>query len=116
MLITQKKVSGKLVDPSSMTRMFKITKRIGVVVTGMIADAVSLVQRARQEAASFKYKNGYDMPLHVLAARIADVQQIYTQHAFMRALGVVTIFAAFDEERGPRRFYLGFSLVRIVSM
>ena len=103
-LITQKKVAGKLLDPSSVTHMFKITQSIGVVVTGMIADACSLVQRARGEASNFRYKNGYEIPVHVLAARIADMQQIYTQHAFMRALGVVTIFASFDEERGPQLF------------
>jgi 20S proteasome alpha/beta subunit len=30
------------------------------------------------------------------------LMQVYTQQAFMRALGVVTIFAGIDEEKGPQ--------------
>lgn len=95
-LITQKKVTDKLIDASSVTNMFRITKNIGVVTTGMIADAKSIVQRARHEAAQFEYENGYPIPVAHLAQRMADVAQLYTQHAFMRALGVVSIYAGID--------------------
>jgi len=103
-LVTQKKVPDKLLDPSSVTHMFKITDKLGVVVTGMIADCLSSVKRCRYEAAEFKYKNGYDMPTAHAAARAANVAQLRTQHAYMRALGVVMIFAAIDEERGPQLY------------
>ena len=36
----------------------------------------------------FRYENGYEIPVHYLAQLVADNAQIYTQHAFMRALGV----------------------------
>jgi len=114
-LVTQKKVPDKLLDATSVTSLFKITDRLGVVVTGLPADAKSLVQRARMEAAEFKYKNGYEIPPNYLAKRVANVAQVYTQHAFMRALGVATIFAGIDEEKGPQLFradpaghYIGF--------
>jgi len=114
-LVTQKKVPDKLIDPASVTRMFKITDKLGCVVTGLIADAKASVTRARQEAAEFKYTNGYDVPVEHLTKRMADVAQVYTQHAFMRALGVSTIFCGIDDEKGPQLFrcdpaghYLGF--------
>lgn len=66
-------------------------------MTGLIADAKSAVERARHEAAQFEYENGYPIPVAYLAQRMADVSQLYTQHAFMRALGVVSIFAGVDE-------------------
>jgi 20S proteasome subunit alpha 1 len=40
------------------------------------------------EAANFKYKNGYDIPVQYLSKRVANVAQVYTQHAFMRAFGI----------------------------
>eukprot|EP00455_Lapot_gusevi_P006330 TRINITY_DN1270_c0_g1_i2.p1 TRINITY_DN1270_c0_g1~~TRINITY_DN1270_c0_g1_i2.p1 ORF type:complete len:270 (-),score=70.93 TRINITY_DN1270_c0_g1_i2:55-795(-) len=103
-VVTQKKIPDKLLDASSVTHLFKITENIGCVVTGLIADAKALISRARQEAAQFKYDNGYDIPIHHLARRVADVAQVYTQHAFMRALGVVTMFVSIDDEKGPQLY------------
>lgn len=33
-------------------------------------------------------RNGYAMPVSYLAKRVANVAQVYTQHAFMRAFGI----------------------------
>lgn len=48
-------------------------------MTGAIADARNLVMRARGEAAEFRYKYGYEMPCDVLAKRLANIAQVYTQ-------------------------------------
>lgn len=48
-------------------------------MTGSIADARASVGRARGEAAEFRYKNGYEMPCDVLAKRLANINQVYTQ-------------------------------------
>ncbi|KAK9857562.1 hypothetical protein WJX84_007039 [Apatococcus fuscideae] len=103
-LVTQKKVPDKLIDPSSIVNLFKVTPKIGMLVTGFEADARTLLQKARSEAAEFRFKYGYDMPVDYLARVLADQAQVYTQHAYMRPLAVVPILAAIDEERGPQLF------------
>mmetsp|Transcript_1866 Transcript_1866/g.2449 ORF Transcript_1866/g.2449 Transcript_1866/m.2449 type:complete len:243 (-) Transcript_1866:92-820(-) len=100
-LVVQKKVPDKLLDPSSVTHMFNINKGLGCVAVGQIPDIKSIVKRSRYEAAEFEYKNGYTIPVEHMAYKAANNAQMYTQHAFMRALGVVTLFAGIDEEKGP---------------
>lgn len=102
--VTQKKVPDKLVDPTSVTNIHKITKSIGMLVTGIHGDARSLVQKARSEAAEFKFKYGYDIAPGFLARILADQAQVYTQHAYMRPLGVIPMIIGIDEEAGPQLY------------
>lgn len=86
MVISQKKVPDKLLDPSSVSYIFPLSPSVGCVMTGSIADARASVARARAEAAEFRYKYGYEMPCDVLAKRLANINQVYTQR--VGSLGV----------------------------
>lgn len=102
--VIQKKVPEKLVDPSSVTRMFRVSENVGCVAIGPIADARAVVERARKEAHEYEFNNGYEMPAAVLAKRMADLTQVYTQHAYMRPSAVALVFLAVDDEAGPQLF------------
>jgi len=100
-VVTQKKVPDKLIDPETVTHLFNITPEIGCVTTGRTADARVSVQKARYEASDFKRKYGYEIPVDFLTKRMADIAQVSTQHAFMRPFGVALIFIGIDPEQGP---------------
>ncbi|KAK7517541.1 proteasome core particle subunit alpha 1 [Phyllosticta citriasiana] len=103
-VLTQKKVPDKLIDPASVSYVFRLSPSVGCVMTGSIADARAGVQRAQGEAAEFRYKYGYEMPCDVLAKRIANINQVYTQRAYMRPLGVATTLISLDSEFGPQLY------------
>lgn len=103
-VISQKKVPDKLIDPASVSHIFNLSPNVGCVMTGSIADARACVSRARGEAAEFRYKYGYEMPCDVLAKRLANINQVYTQRAYMRPLGVSITLISVDDEFGPQLY------------
>ena len=103
-LVTQKRVQDKLVDASSVTHLFRLSSRVGCVMTGLLPDCRAQVEKARQLAAEFEHENGYPCPCHYLAKLVADEAQLLTQAPFKRSSACVMILGAVDDERGPQLY------------
>ena len=55
-----------------------------------------MVQKARAEAAEFRFKFGYEMPVDYLAKVLADQAQVYTQVCFLAQAGSLHKHEAFS--------------------
>jgi len=104
-IVVQKKVPDKLIDASTMSRMWHIGASNGCVVCGLSADSREYVSRARAESLNWSYKNGYDIPTDMLAKRMASIAQVYTQEPGTRALGVASLIIGWDEENERAELY-----------
>jgi 20S proteasome subunit alpha 1 len=102
--ITQRRPADRLVDSSSLTNIYRITDSIGTLMIGYPPDIRAQVDRVRYEANEFQYNNGYPVPVHVLAKRIADICQVYTQEASSRAMCVMMLLVGVDDEKGAQVF------------
>ena len=96
-LLTQKKVPDRLMKRETITSMYNVNNDIGVCTTGRAPDGKAMVQRARSEAGEYFYKFGVPIPVSVLAKRIGDLNQVNTQQAGLRPMGVTLTFIGMDQ-------------------
>ena len=92
----QKKVQDKLIDPSTVTLMFRITEHVGACLVGMFADVLYIVRRLRYEAAQFERKNGFEIPVSVLANRLSEIHQLESQYSGIRPTAVSALLFGFE--------------------
>ena len=85
-------------------KIFKVDDHVGAAIVGLSSDARILIDQARLYAQSNKLTYDEPIDVEVVAKRISDIKQMYTQHAGVRPFGVSIIFAGVDQT-GSRVFY-----------
>lgn len=96
-LIVDKRVSSKLLEASSIEKIFKIDEHIGVASSGLVGDARALVDRARIECQINRVS--YDEPIEVeaLAKKLCDHMQTLTQFGGIRPYGTALLIAGVSD-------------------
>lgn len=105
MAVEKPQVSKMLVAGSN-RRMFGVTPRAGIAVTGFVADGRQVVNRARDEARSYKDIYGHDIVPSVLSNRLANYVHYFTTHGALRPFGCASMIAAFDEDVKSHELYM----------
>ncbi len=84
-------------------KLFRVDEHISAAIVGLSSDARILIDQARVLAQSNKLTYDEPVDVEVVAKKICDIKQLYTQHAGVRPFGVSLIFAGVDKT-GTRIF------------
>ncbi|MDO8842053.1 MAG: archaeal proteasome endopeptidase complex subunit alpha [Methanocalculus sp.] len=98
-LIVDKRVSSKLLEPSSIEKIFQIDAHIGVASSGLVGDARSLVDRARVESQINRVSYDEAIDVETLAKKLCDHMQTYTQFGGARPYGTALLIAGIADGR-----------------
>ncbi|HXY88129.1 MAG TPA: archaeal proteasome endopeptidase complex subunit alpha [Candidatus Acidoferrales bacterium] len=102
-LLVDKRVASRLLEPQSTEKIFQIDDHIGAVTSGLVADARALVDRARVDAQINRVVYNEPIGVEVLAKKICDHKQTFTQYGGVRPYGTALLIGGVDDE-GPHLF------------
>jgi proteasome alpha subunit len=102
-LLVDKRITSRLLEPQSTEKIFQVDDHIGAVTSGLVADARALVDRARVDAQVNRVVYNEPIGVEVLAKKICDHKQTFTQYGGVRPYGTALLIGGVDDE-GPRLF------------
>ncbi|MDR3283148.1 MAG: archaeal proteasome endopeptidase complex subunit alpha [Candidatus Methanoplasma sp.] len=96
-LVVDKRVSSKLVEPESIEKIYDVDDYIGCATSGLVADARILIDEARKDAQIHKITYGENITVELLVKKVCDHKQNYTQYGGARPFGTALLVAGVDE-------------------
>ncbi len=96
-LMADKKISSRLVETSSIEKIFQIDEHVGCATSGLVADARVLVDYARLTAQINKVTYSEKIGVDLLVKRICDYKQNYTQYGGVRPFGTALLVGGVDD-------------------
>ncbi|KAK4469742.1 hypothetical protein MN116_007264 [Schistosoma mekongi] len=109
-MAVEKRVSSTLIIPSSIEKIFEVDKHIACAVSGLVADARTLIERARTEAAHHWFVYNEKMAIEDVTKAVSNLALAFGDDdmesgAMSRPFGVALLFAGVDE-RGPQLYHM----------
>ena len=102
-LAAEEELESELQDPDFEWKLYQVDEHIGTAIVGLGSDARVLIDHARIYAQSNRLLYDEPIDVEVVAKRICDIKQLYTQHAGVRPFGVSLIIGGIDKT-GPKVF------------
>jgi 20S proteasome subunit alpha 5 len=111
-LAVEKRLTSPLLDPASVEKIAEVDTHIGAAMSGLVADARTLVDHARVEAQNHTFT--YDEPIGVealtqavcdLALAFGEGQDGDRDKRMSRPFGVALLLAGYDDVDGPQLFF-----------
>ena len=112
-------IETKLEDPDFSWKLYKVDDHVGAAIVGLSSDARILIDQSRIYAQSNRLMYDESIDVEVVAKRIGDIKQLYTQHAGVRPFGVSIIFGGIDKtgnrifQTDPSGTYRGYKAIAV---
>jgi len=108
-LVVEKRLTSPLIDPSSIEKIFEIDEHMGCAMSGLTADARTLIDHARVEAQGHWFTYNERMPVESNVHSIADLALDFADNkgkkrVMSRPFGVALLVAGYDPTDGPVLF------------
>jgi len=87
---------SELEDPDYFRKIYQLDDHVASAIAGLSSDARVLIDQSRVYCQSNKLLYDEPVDIEVLARRLGDLAQVYTQHAGVRPFGVSMIIAGYD--------------------
>lgn len=107
-LAVEKRVTSTLLDPASIHKVAEIDSHAGCAVSGLTADAKTLVDHARAEAQQHRFSYNEPMPVESLTQSLCDLAMRFGEDdddggggGMSRPFGVALLLAGWDPVDGP---------------
>jgi 20S proteasome subunit alpha 5 len=115
-LAVEKRLSSPLLDPTSVEKIAEVDSHIGAAMSGLVADARTLIDHARVEAQNHTFT--YDEPIGVeaLTQAVCDLALSFGEGSdgnnnneekkrMSRPFGVALLLAGYDSLNGPQLYF-----------
>ncbi|CAA7018510.1 unnamed protein product [Microthlaspi erraticum] len=106
-LAVEKRITSILLEPSSVEKIMEIDDHIGCAMSGLIADARTLVEHARVETQNHRFSYGEPMTVESTTQALCDLALRFgegDEESMSRPFGVSLLIAGHDEN-GPSLYY-----------
>lgn len=97
-LMADKKIASKLMEATSVEKIFQIDEHVGCATSGLVADARVLVDYARIVSQINKVTYDEKISIDLLVKKICDYKQNYTQYGGVRPFGTALLVGGVDRQ------------------
>lgn len=110
-LAVEKRVTSPLLEPSSIEKVAEVDTHVGVAMSGLTADARTLIDHARVESQQHRFTYNEPMPVESITQSLCDLALQFGEDddegggGMSRPFGVALLVAGCDEEHGPVLFH-----------
>ncbi|PSC70541.1 Proteasome subunit alpha type-5 [Micractinium conductrix] len=109
-MAVEKRVTSPLLEPSSIEKVAEVDDHVGVAMSGLTADARTLIDHGRVESQQHRFTYNEPMPLESLTQSLCDLALRFGEDeegeaGMSRPFGVALLVAGWDAEGGPVLFH-----------